>query len=161
MRVGWNGHQIRDSDERETHAGAKTRRPQKAIDRFMLYLALRRGAVWLSRRLAQPSGFDLIDPRAIGIITMSCLANRCGCSSMVERRLPKPNTRVRFPSPALVGRWVRLFFCAIAQVAGKACLEIGKPVKVTVFFLTLRVRVLLEGFATFFRKDRCKPVDVQ
>ena len=28
------------------------------------------------------------------------IAPRCGCSSMVELRLPKPLTRVRFPSPA-------------------------------------------------------------
>ena len=26
----------------------------------------------------------------------------CGCSSMVERQLPKLHTRVRFPSPALI-----------------------------------------------------------
>src|SRR6201995_1237479 len=29
---------------------------------------------------------------------------RCGRSSMVERELPKLNTRVRFPSPALLNR---------------------------------------------------------
>jgi hypothetical protein len=27
----------------------------------------------------------------------------CGCSSMVERQLPKLDTRVRFPSPAFIG----------------------------------------------------------
>ena len=28
------------------------------------------------------------------------LGTTCGCSSMVERKLPKLKTRVRFPSPA-------------------------------------------------------------
>jgi hypothetical protein len=36
----------------------------------------------------------------------------CGCSSMVERELPKLNTRVRFPSPALPQSCSLSFSCS-------------------------------------------------
>jgi zinc protease len=49
----------------------------------------------------------------------------CGCSSMVERQLPKLDTRVRFPSPALFSRILAGFFFifALSAAPGAAAKE--------------------------------------
>ena len=38
--------------------------------------------------------------KALRLPAAAAIQARCGCSSMVERELPKLQTRVRFPSPA-------------------------------------------------------------
>src|SRR5271154_3819924 len=61
---------------------------------------------WLER-LASPGRWPIISIRR-------------GCSSMVEQKLPKLTTRVRFPSPAPIAIFMLLFCACLAEVRADA-----------------------------------------